>query len=416
MSPELIKSLRERIVGGESKEATKAAVLAEGYTPEVFEAAYTLASHDEQKVPSLAEPAVFSLIQEGFQKVITQPIGAILMAIPMVVTVLATAGKQYAGDTLQAEIALTGLIILALIAYFFAIIAALFLYTRPLTEQVTMNTAIAWAIRHVLPLGFIYILVGLIVWGGFVFFLVPGMIVLVTTYFAQFIYLDEGAGGMHALLRSRVLVTDRWWLTARKIGGVLLLVLIPAFLLSILQEVVRYWSGNIYLGVGFDLLIEAVVAFVTAITIGAMFPLYQYLKATRPIHEETSILTKTLYWFLVVGGVLMAAMIAIVVSRVEDFSAVSEELVSVEAGPDELVGVREAAEVYGVTHNDSFEDVCSELVSSLTTEGEVECNDEESAWALQINSVSESWCIDADTAPKRLETKLEDRTHCLALP
>lgn len=416
MSLDLIKAIRDRIAGGESKEAIKTAVLAEGHTSEVFEAAYTLACHDEQAAPALAEPSVFSLIQQGFQKVITQPAGAILMAVPMMVVVIASVAGQFLPDTLPIQFAFVGVIVLSLLAYFIAILAALFLYTRAQPEAVTASEAISWAFRHALPLGFIYILLGLMVWGGFIFFLVPGMILLITTYFAQFVYLDEGTGGMKAILRSRALVVGRWWFTARKIGGVLLLVLIPAFLLSILQEVAFYFNDNLYLGLGFDLVIEAVVACITAVTIGAMFPLYHYLKITRPVSEETTALTKTLYWLLLVGGVLMAVMIAIVLSRVEDFDAVSEEFVPIEQGPDELIGVREAAEAYGVTHDDSFENVCTELLPTLSTEGEVECNDEESAWALQINSASESWCIDADTAPKRLETKLETRTHCLALP
>lgn len=413
---DLIKAIRDRIAGGESKEAIKAAVLASGHSAEVFEAAYTLALHDEQKAPLAPEPSVVSLIKEGFQKVVAQPGGVLLMAIPMWVMVLAIGAEQFVGDTLQAQIAFIGVIVLALLAYFIAIIAALYFYTRPLSEPATLEGALRFALRNVLPLGFIYLLLGLVVWGGFVLFLVPGMIVLVTTYFAQFVYLDERVGGMSALLRSRALVVGRWWLTARKIGGVLLLVLIPAFVLSILQEVVRLFNDNFYLGLSFDLLIEGVVALITAITIGAMFPLYQYLKATRPVTEATTTLTKTLYWLLLIGGILMAAMIAIVLSRVDDFAAVSEEFVPFEQGPDELIGVREAAEAYGVTHDDSFENVCTELLPTLSTEGEVECNDEESAWALQINSASESWCIDADTAPKRLETKLESRTHCLALP
>ena len=390
--------------------------MASGHSAEVFEAAYTLALHDEQKAPLAPEPSVVSLIKEGFQKVVAQPGGVLLMAIPMWVMVLAIGAEQFVGDTLQAQIAFIGVIVLALLAYFIAIIAALYFYTRPLSEPATLEGALQFALRNVLPLGFIYLLLGLVVWGGFVLFLVPGMIVLVTTYFAQFVYLDERVGGMSALLRSRALVVGRWWLTARKIGGVLLLVLIPAFVLSILQEVVRLFNDNFYLGLSFDLLIEGVVALITAITIGAMFPLYQYLKATRPVTEATTTLTKTLYWLLLIGGILMAAMIAIVLSRVDDFAAVSEEFVPFEQGPDELIGVREAAEAYGVTHDDSFENVCTELLPTLSTEGEVECNDEESAWALQINSASESWCIDADTAPKRLETKLESRTHCLALP
>jgi predicted esterase len=65
--------------------------------------------------------------------------------------------------------------------------------------------------HKIFPFFLVSLLSGLIIFGGFVFFIIPGIIFSVWFYFAVFVVIAEDLGVMNALLKSREYVRNYWW-------------------------------------------------------------------------------------------------------------------------------------------------------------------------------------------------------------
>lgn len=64
---------------------------------------------------------------------------------------------------------------------------------------------------------------GFLTMGGFFLLIIPGILFMVWFAFSPFIYLEEDAGGLGALMRSREYVKGYWWPAALRLLGVWLL-------------------------------------------------------------------------------------------------------------------------------------------------------------------------------------------------
>jgi len=95
----------------------------------------------------------------------------------------------------------------------------------PFRESLEKGRSIA------LPLLWVGLLTGFIITGGFMLFIIPGIIFTVWFFFAQFVLVSEGLSGMGSLLKSREYVRGEWFNVALRLllvwAASLLLGMIP---------------------------------------------------------------------------------------------------------------------------------------------------------------------------------------------
>lgn len=81
------------------------------------------------------------------------------------------------------------------------------------------------------------ILLMLVVFFGFILFIIPGMIFAIWFSFAQFIAISEGLGPGASLARSRQLIKGRFWAVAGRLSFIILAIIIAQIALSIIPFV-----------------------------------------------------------------------------------------------------------------------------------------------------------------------------------
>lgn len=88
-----------------------------------------------------------------------------------------------------------------------------------------------------LPYLLISILTGIIVMGGFMLLIIPGIIFAVWFSLAPFVLVDEGLRGMNALERSRALISGRWWGVLGRVVVLILAAIIASTVLSFFPQI-----------------------------------------------------------------------------------------------------------------------------------------------------------------------------------
>jgi hypothetical protein len=421
MSPELIIAIKERLQSGQSKEVVKAAVLAMGHTDVVFEAAYTLALHDMHGAAPVREeslPRASELVVEGWNFARARLDLVALLLVPGIIsTVLQWAGKTYTQIVWLHTTAL-GLSIVTTVAYLLCVLAVLYSVSRE--GHTTLTEAFAWVGKNVFSFVWTCILAGLVVWGGFMFFIVPGFIVIVLICFQQYAFVLEDKHGMSALLRSRELVVGRFWKVAFLLGKFGLLLMIPFFLGGMLvgvADVAWQLSSHRFANLGGSLLLEVCSVFLNIMSIHAMLHLYRILQVRASMSTPASV--KVRYWLLVLFGLAMAIIIGIVLSLKYSANALYKDIPTLsdaETTQHEVEGTGLVAREYFLAHNQSYAGVCDALRPTFTTTEGVTCNDTEHAWAISVKVGEGYYCADAETFLKKVQTELGEKTSCLTLP
>ncbi len=97
-------------------------------------------------------------------------------------------------------------------------------------ENATLPQAMKFAMEKFGTYLWVALLAALAILGGAILLIVPGVIVAVWFFFSGFVVVDQGASGVTALVKSRMLVSGRWWPV---FGRLLLLWLLSGIILSI---------------------------------------------------------------------------------------------------------------------------------------------------------------------------------------
>lgn len=421
MSPELIKAIRERLQNGQSKEEIKAAVVAMGHTDVVFEAAYTLALHDMHGIAPVREeslPRASELVVSGWNFARAHMDLVALLLVPgLVSTILQWAGKTYPQIVWVHKTA-PAFAVITTSAYLFCVLAVL--YCVSVEGKTSLNTAFTWVGKNFLSFLWTCIVAGLVIWGGFMFFIVPGFIVLIMICFQQYAFVLENKRGMDALLRSRELVHGRFWSVAYVLGKFGLLLIIPLFLGGVVigvADVAWHLSSHPYASLGGDVVLEVFSVLLNIISMHAMFELYRALQIRASVPSTTSVRIR--YWLLVVFGLAVAMIIVIAFSLKHAANSLYKNIPAISdtsTVENEVQSAGLVAREYMLAHNQSYAGVCDTLRPTLTSTDGVTCNDSEKAWALSARVGEEYWCADTETTQKKIQTELGSRTSCLDLP
>lgn len=392
---ELVQAIRDRIAAGHDKAAVEAETLAAGHSKQIFEAAYLLAVESSDTSQSLDYiPSAVELYKEGLR--FAKQHWRFVLLLGVVLSSLTVAGVIAETYSLNLPVlgVATTIIVLAIITYVVLLGMTFHLVTQT-GEQFNYQDALAWFKQNFWKLIWVYSLMSLVVIGGYVLFIVPGVIATITLYFVIFVLVNEGLGGEAALLRSRQLVKDRWWLVFGKLLmiGLLNVLLVLGFgliagLLSLVVSVVGLSEEIVY-----EVIINLLAGITTVTSLYAINQLYRAL-SKRPLVTEIS---KTTYRLLgLVGGMLILAVVAVIVFLLQNPSTISwlagfdsPETLELE---DQL---RFASFSGGMAAETTYDDMCELLQQLVTDADEVSCNDSSDAWALSARTGEEVLCIDS---------------------
>lgn len=410
----LIKAIKERIDAGYDKESIKKETVAAGHSEEIFEAAYTVANTYQDPVML---PTALHLWKDGFAFMCREWHLALWLSIPLVLVTLVDVVLQETILTLVPLTLVTIFSVIALLFYLVGLMVALRVTMEVETEN-SYKKAIVWTRHNFLSLIFVYIALILIVWGGFVLFLVPGVIASIALYFSLYIVAADEGRGEAALTKSRELVRGRWWLVAGKIIGiaaynflVIVLLFMVGALISILFQ--SYVSETIFINI-YAIGSQAVGALISLISLYAGAELYRSLKNRESV-ENVSVHTYRV--LAVVGAVFLLVIVAAVsyiLYRGEEL-AMFTAINTADSLRQELSYTESSAIAFYEANNSSYSGFCEYAVQLQLVSGEVQCNDSDTAWALRVENEGLVFCIDSTGYNKTLGAPLEDRTICLPL-
>ena len=314
MSPELINAIKERLAAGQSREEIEVAVLAMGHTKEVCDTAFTLAANDMTKEDDASLPRARDLFKNAWKFTKTRFDLVILLFIPLA---LESSGLLWS-EKISESGPLLNLVFLLLpivtaVVYIATIAMTLRIVTVADEAQRTLSAAFSWMIKNILSLWWLYILSTLLIIGGFLLFIIPGLIVLVSTTFAQYIFVNEEKRGIQALLASRALVEGRWWKVLKKLFAfsvlALILIALVGFFFGIITGLIGENGYEVFVE---EILIQGLTAIMSLIIIHAMYDLYKSLNKSHQEKVESPTNVSIWYGVLISLGFAFVAVIVVV--------------------------------------------------------------------------------------------------------
>lgn len=434
MSPELLAAVKERLELGYTHDAIKDELRAAGHGEDaitmVLQQAHAEVHGTVSNIPAATQPepsteptspASTSEGAEGTRSARLPGVGELLSDALSFVTgrldlvallaapYLVVAVLEYLTTTLppaQADtmtIAVGFFTIAAALLYVLFFGALLYIVMRQPEEHVSFSEGFAWALTHFFGLIWLYILSGLVVWGGFILLIIPGIIVSVYLYMAQYAFVAEDMRGMQALRRSHELVSGYWWAIAGRLLGILLVTFGIVFLATfILAFAVYLVSTSPVVDFAFELISLLVNAAATIIGFHIGVTMYRELSAEKPVAETKSAQSSAGYTILafiglLLGGVLLflaVAGVAMLGTARDDANNASLQV--------SLSTSRSMAEIYynQPQNGFSYSGVCTEIEPLVAGSAKFsDCVDTADTWALTATSdaTNEQYCVDYDT-------------------
>jgi hypothetical protein len=438
MSPELITAVKERVQLGYTEDKIREELKGSGYTNEVIDEVLLVASGKKEvpipvPVPTspvssgpVVFPGTFDLISDGFSFAFKRLDLFVLLAAPLVLfAIISSVGSYDNGLSINVIIplVLAGLIIF--IFYLLARATALHIAVENSSKVVSLGEGFNWAKKNFLGLLWVNLLVLLVVYGGFILLIVPGVIVSILVFFSQFVYAKEGIRGLSALLRSREIVKGNWGAVFGKLFLIGLCFFVVYILLTIVigmfADVIGDQRSSTIVSVSL-LQIVGVGFYLTFLNIGVrMFEILRQAKpyVVSPNGEEG----RSKYTVLACIGMfipVLGILSAIVLASLSDARDAGLEA-SLRAS---MSAVGSGAEVYFSENGNSYLGVCDEM-EPIVTQGNpslvVFCNDSNESWALTANLTRSSGvvppttltlCVDSDAGPIEGGFSNEDNTKC----
>ncbi len=427
MSPELINAIKDRIQNGHTKESIKNEVLAMGHTEALFEAAYILAEHDISEAhardaivsgTAMTLTPVHTLVKDALSFVCNRWGMVVLLGAPLILIALLTELQTYFTENPLMIGMLSGISIVAMIFYFVNILVVLYLVSRGSElERNSYTEAFRFTKKNIFGIFFVYLLTMLTVLGGFILFVIPGFVVLISLYFSQYIFVVEGKRGMSALERSRAIVKGRWWQVLKKIIGLTLYFLIPVFIASLIVGIIGTFHSIEKFALVGEVILQIATAFFTVLSMHVMFRIYRELaESTTEMPSKKGV--RAAYWLLTSVGLITIPTILILLVVFGEVDELKETMTPLSQDNHVVLQMDELdkkAEEYFVNQK-TLEGVCESLINSLSTDGGVACNDDIDSWALSVVDGEDVWCMDSKQAvPKRIRSEIDERTACIVV-
>lgn len=244
MSPELIIAIKERISAGHPKEQIKSEVLSTGYTESVFEEAYLVASEEDVTVEDLN-----SLVSAPDTHTVTPTAevhnSAVTTALPSYSDFISTTWNL-ALNQFPVFLKITGVCILlfgilgslmfvlmggmgnlslfgnstyllfiaAALAAFFVIVLSFLVLIRALLRRhhnESLMTHFTWTLKNTWGLLVVSFVTVAVIMAGYIFFIIPGLMLVVYLFFTLFFYADGKSVGIRTMTMSTEYTYGRFW-------------------------------------------------------------------------------------------------------------------------------------------------------------------------------------------------------------
>jgi hypothetical protein len=365
-------------------------------------------------------PGVSVLFSSGWQYAVNNLALVGILSVPFVVRdILTYLGAVSTGPLFDSSGGVLALVnFAALLVYVLLITTALYLVTHQ-SQTPVFADGFTWARRHFWSIVWISILTGLVVGGGFLLLLVPGIIAATYIALSQIVLAAEGKQGVSALMRSRELVYGNWWAVVGRMLGVQLMYFVVILAIGLIVGVgLAFFANELLSEFITNILFTVLGSAGTLIFLSVTYEMYTALKITKesapPVFvPAASKKYQALAWFgllapIIIGGLVMLAV------QTNDFSTAPDSPVADTVLVTELKLLQSQSDLYYSKQPEpSFIGVCRELQSLISGDGEVVCNESPGAYALSIQQTDTLLCVDSTGYNKIMYTDLGERTQCL---
>lgn len=169
-----------------------------------------------------------------------------------------------------------------------------------LTKKTSFSESYRLALRRIWSYGWLTVLSGFVILGGFFMLVIPGIVFSIWFMFAIYVFAIEGDKGMNALLKSREYVRGYWWpVFGRQI----------VFVLAVLAvALVASFIGLALTGgdkAGSDIIGDLLTLVVAPLIAAYLYVLYGSLKSLKPeVAKKPPQGPRGFFYFSAVWGVL----------------------------------------------------------------------------------------------------------------
>ena len=329
MSPELKQAVEERVALGHTKEQIASELQAAGYDNESIEAIYIAVTsagdataQADQTLPRNRDlfKAAWGFMSGRFDLVAWLAVPSVALGILEYFNTTGTAVGSPSAILLYL-LATIGLVIFAVLLQVAVIYIAI---KHAAGETATVQDAVVWARSNFFSWIWLVLLSGLVVMGGWLLFIIPGIIAAVYIAFSQYVFVDEGAKGLAALQRSRQLVYGKFGSVLWRLFVMMLFMIglyIPVAIVAAIALAVAPEETATLLAAVLEGLMSGLVGVLVAYY---MTTLYQSLKGMP------SAAVAPTSWYKVYAGVgalafiLLVSLPIIFMSAIQEFSATME--------------------------------------------------------------------------------------------
>lgn len=421
MSPELIAAVKERIQLGHPTEAIRSELQAAGYTDEIItQVLQVAAGQGGAPVPpvpppvamvdttELVLPGAWELFKRGIQRASKRLDLVALLVAPFILAVifklvLFSPGVISDGSLGVLAVSALGVLVMVLLNVLLTA-TALRITTAPPTSRLSIAEGLAWAKTKMWGWWWVAILTVLAIYGGLLLFIIPGIIVSLYIFFAQYAYVIESERGLRALMRSRELVRGYWWPLAGRFLVILILFiivfLIAGVALGIVSTVAGFSSdtptaGTLVVG----LFYQGVGTFITVVGLFIGAELFHVLAAKRPSVPNAEYAGTGKYRVLVILGLLLPVMLVVLVVILASLNTAQETGREVML-KSSMSNARSQAEIFWNEHDFTYQGVCDELSGLISGGSVVACQAGTDHWAMTaVSNQSDhtQYCVSDDS-------------------
>lgn len=314
MSPELKQAVKERVDLGHSQEQITTELKAAGYDDKTITAVYSETVSDTAAVATASLPGAVDLFKQAWAFALSRPDLIVLLTVPTLL-INAAAVMLQMGWVPMSALTVIGLVLGFIAVLFVQFLLQLTLAHTALTTQQSAAPSVSdswnWATSNVWPWLWIAALSACVVLGGFLLFIIPGLIISFYIAFAMYSFIDEDTRGMSALQRSRALVTGNFWEILSRFVVFILIIFGLSIMFGIAAALLSEVIGTLGNGVG-ELTLSLFDAVLTgfASLLGVYFAasLYNALKQKPIASVEPSKAYSILGWIGLVAFVTFAGL------------------------------------------------------------------------------------------------------------
>lgn len=235
MSPELHKAIVERKNLGYSEEAIREELVEAGYDNESINLVLSHTVEDLTPAAAVPLPGVMMLLNNALDYVKERYDLALILAAPLVIVSLISYLQSSLVLVSTASLLFMGTAVgVSLITYYFLTLSVLYVVSHHTTTEIPFRDALSWSKRHIFKYAWLSILTGLVIWGGFILFVIPAVVLVIYLYLSQYVLAIEGKTGFGAMARSQQLVSGVWWPVFTRLLGIMSLFVIFFIILGLL--------------------------------------------------------------------------------------------------------------------------------------------------------------------------------------